>query len=150
MRAGWPAATMPDSSGRSNPIQRHRGYDRRAGRGDSLRPLPRWPRTDFWVRSLLQQFSSPTVDRQLSLEGSDLRLRCFELGALSGRDALLDPTVNPILASPVVDGLIADIEIASDVAHLAARCDQGESPLPELWGVALLSHAVLLSGQQHR
>ena len=87
---------------------------RRPGPAGSPRPSPRWPRTGFWAGLLLQQLGRAATDRQLGLELGDPLLRRCQLGVLGGAQTRLQTTVDPVLAAPVVDRLVAEVEIVRD------------------------------------
>jgi len=115
-----------------------------------LRPSLRWPQTDVWVRRLLQEFSCAVMDGEFGPKPCDQLLRLLEFRSFECRGPLRFPSVHAILPPPVVDGLVADSEVASDVDHLATAAEQIQCSLAELRRVTLLSQAGLLSGQQPR
>ena len=59
------------------------------------------------------------------------------------------PTTPQLLTTPVVDGLTAHVEVASDVRNLPSGCDQVQDPSPELRWVSPC-HAGLLTGSWAR
>jgi hypothetical protein len=63
--------------------------------------------------------------------------------------ASLEPLIDALLAAPAIHRLIADAEVAGDVADTSAGSDQVKNPLAKFPREAPSSHAVLLIGQQH-
>jgi len=90
------------------------------------------------------------VDLDLGLEFTDALLRCGEFGALGRRQPGLEATVDAVLATPQVDRLFTDPEIARHIGDLASRLDKIKNATTELRRIAPSSHGCLLSGQQHR
>jgi hypothetical protein len=90
------------------------------------------------------------VDLDLGLEFTDALLRCGEFGALGRRQPCLEATVDAVLATPQVDRLFTDPEVACHIGDLASRFDKIEDAATELRRITPSSHCCLLSGQQHR
>jgi hypothetical protein len=79
-----------------------------------------------------------------SASNGELAVCCTELSLLSRRQARLDAAVDPILAPPGVDLLVAEVEITSDVDDLAAGGQQIENLPTELRWIPTASHICLL------
>jgi hypothetical protein len=103
----------------------------------------------LWVGPVLEQLGGPPVHGQLRFEFTDALARRHEFGVFRRRQPGLDPAVDAVLATPVVDRLIANAGVGRDVRDLAAHLDQIEHTTPELRRIRTPSHAALLSGQQH-
>ena len=69
----------------------------------------------LWAGLLLQQVNRASRDLQLGLELSDPLLRSRQLTLLRRCQTRLDAAVEAVLASPVTDRLVADVEIAIGV-----------------------------------
>src|SRR5690606_29951765 len=122
---------------------------RRIARVGPLRSSRRWPRTAFWVRVALEEFRRSAVHRDLGLELADALLRRRELGSFAGAQARLEALVDAVLATPVVDRLIADPEILRDVCDASPRADQFQHSTAKLRRVTPSSHVVLLEDNSH-
>jgi len=77
---------------------------------------------------------------QLSLQLLDSPARCRQLGPLRGRHARLKAPVDPVLARPAEDRLVADLQVPCDVDDLATGRDQIEHLAPELSRITTSSH----------
>jgi hypothetical protein len=104
----------------------------------------------LWVSVVLQQLGGPAVYRHLRFEFPDPPAGGGQLGLLRRGHARLQAAVDAVLAPPVVDRLVADPEILSDLGDLAAGLDQIQHPPTELRRVATLPHAVLLQDSSIR
>jgi len=96
-----------------------------------------------------QQLGGLAVDGQFGFQLSNAPPRRRQLSALRGREPGFDPLVNSLLSPPAVHRLVADAEVARDITHTSANCDQIKDSLPKLRRIAPSAHAVLLLGQQH-
>jgi len=57
------------------------------------------------------------MDCKLGLQLSDAPFRRRELGLLARREARFDARIDPCLAAPGVDRLLADLKLDSDLSH---------------------------------
>jgi hypothetical protein len=73
-----------------------------------------------------------------------------QLGLLRRGETRLEPAIDSVLATPVVDRLVTDPEILGDLRDLAAGLDQIQHPPTELRRIATLPHAVLLQDSSIR
>jgi hypothetical protein len=97
-----------------------------------------------WGHHPVQQLQRPLGGGELGLQRGDLAVRCSEFALLGRRQARLDTAVDSILAPPVVDRLVTDVQVSSDVDDLAAGSQQIEDLPTELRWIATTSHACLL------
>lgn len=79
------------------------------------------------------------MDRQLGLKGLDPTPGGHQLRSFAGAESGLLAPVDPFLAPPGVERLVADAEISGDVDDLAASGQQIEGTTAELGGVTGLS-----------
>ena len=64
------------------------------------------------------------MNGEFGLQRCDQLFRLLEFRSFECRRPLEFPSVHAILPPPVVDGLVADSEVASDVDHLATAAEQ--------------------------
>src|SRR3546814_9215589 len=102
------------------------GPGRPPGPGGSPRRSLRSPRTGFWAGLLLEQVDGSTRDLQLGLELGDLLLRGCQFALLGRGQTGLLAAIDTVLAAPVVDRLVADVEIVCDAS------DRSEAHTSEL------------------
>src|SRR3954468_24174084 len=94
------------------------------GQRSSRRPSPRPPRTAFWARLLPQQLHGTARCLQLGLELSDAPVGCDQLRLLLARQSEDEPLVDPVLAAPGVDRLLADVEVVRDLRNASTLLEQ--------------------------
>jgi hypothetical protein len=96
------------------------------------------------------QLGGAAVHRQLGFESPDSLAGRHQLGLLRRGETRLEPAIDSVLATPVVDRLVTDPEILGDLRDLAAGLDQIQHPPTELRRIATLPHAVLLQDSSIR
>ena len=84
------------------------------------------------------------MDQQFSLEFVDAPLGGCEFPPLSGRQARDQSSVDLFLASPGVDRLVADTEVAGEVGDPPPDGEEIEDASSELGWIPTCSHGCLL------
>src|SRR5690625_4555408 len=99
------------SSRRSIQIQIPRGACTPSALAVVPRTSLRWPRTPFWVGSLLQELSRTNQDLYFLFELTNAAFRTGKFSVLGAGCAGELPLIDTLLFAPVIDGLLADAEI---------------------------------------
>ncbi len=84
------------------------------------------------------------MDLEFSIEFPDAPLGGRELRALGGREAWDESSVDVLLPSSEVDGLIADAQVAGEIGDPPSRGKQIEDASAELGWIPTSSHGCLL------
>ena len=63
------------------------------------------------------------MDCRLGLQLSDAPFRRRELGLLGRREARFDASIDPCVAAPGVDRLLADLQLDGDLSHSPSTFD---------------------------
>ena len=90
------------------------------------------------------------MDLDLGLELTDTTLGRGELCSLSRRQSCFQTSIDTVLASPQIDRLVADPQVACNISDSASCLDEIEDTATELRRITPSSHGCLLSGQHQR
>lgn len=88
----------------------------------------------------------PAMHRQVGFELTNPTACCREGATLGAAQASLEPRVDPVLAPPVVDRLLRDPKILSDLRAPAAGLDQIQQPTAEPRRISPSRNVVPLEG----
>jgi hypothetical protein len=102
------SSRRPQTPTRSSRTRRRPAPGRLPGRTALRSPSPPWPRIGFWVAVLLQQFGRAPMYGHLRFQLADPPLGRGEFRPLQRAQPGFEPAVDPLLAAPARDRLLAD------------------------------------------